>query len=114
MGQLNSRSGQKGERRTGEKSIQKATGPDQWDITHHTSPQGQRWLKRRPRSRRRRLKLTVAQVIKSTEKTEGIQGFEDTEGLAVSRKLHTAGLWTTALLTDGSWRVRLRCVGLEH
>ena len=35
MGQLNSRSGQKGERRTGEKSIQKATGPDQWDIAHH-------------------------------------------------------------------------------
>lgn len=83
-------------------------------MAHRTTPQGQRWLKRRPRSRRRRLKLTVAQVIKTTEKTEGIQGFEDTEGLAVSRKLHTAGLWTTALLRDGSWRVRLTCVGLEH
>lgn len=81
---------------------------------YRTSPQGQRWLKRRPRSRRRRLKLTVAQVIKSTEKIEGIQGFEDTLGWAVSRKLHTAGLWTTALLTDGSWTVGLRCVGLEH
>ena len=45
---------------------------------YRTSPQGQRCLKRRPRSRRRRLKLTVAQAIKSTEKTEGIQGFEDT------------------------------------
>lgn len=45
---------------------------------YRTTPQGQRWLKRRPRSHRRRLKLTVAQGIKSTEKTEGIQGFEDT------------------------------------
>lgn len=81
---------------------------------YRTTPQGQRWLKCRPRSRRRRLKLTVAKGIKSTEKTEGIQGFEDTLGLAVSRKLHTAGLWATALLTDRSWRVRLRCVGLEH
>lgn len=44
---------------------------------YRTTQQGQRWLKRRPRSRRRRLKLTVAQVIKSTDKTEGIQGFED-------------------------------------
>lgn len=45
---------------------------------YRTTPQGQRWLKRHPRSRRRRLKLTVAQGMKSTEKTEGIQGFEDT------------------------------------
>ena len=44
---------------------------------YRTTPQGQRWLKSCPRSRRRRLKLTVAQVIKSTDKTEGIQGFED-------------------------------------
>lgn len=29
---------------------------------HRTTPQGQRWLKRRPRSRRRRLKLTVAHL----------------------------------------------------
>ena len=35
MGQLNSLSGQKGERRTGEKSIWKATDPDQWDIAQH-------------------------------------------------------------------------------
>lgn len=73
---------------------------------YRTTRQGQRWLKRHPRSRRRRLKLTVGQVIKSTEKTEGIQGFEANEGWEVSRKLHTAGLWTTALLRDGSWTVR--------
>lgn len=44
MGQLNSLLGQKGERRTGEKSIWKATDPDQWDIAQQT-PQAQRWLR---------------------------------------------------------------------